>query len=368
MIRSKKVKLVSFNKLPYYFSVLFISFCFLISIFCYFIIPDKTANANTMNLSIQSMKPGFSVRMLTVPNFETKTLKSFFFGLNKPLEQYPINDYWFSNDSINIKLFNKFKEPNEIKSFPLSVFDMSIDSNVLNNVQNIRDKISNKYITQHKFNFGTDLYGRDLFSRVLLGTRVSLSIGIMAVIISTFLGLFFGSLGGYYGGIVDKIVVYIINVFWSIPTLLLVIAISLSLGKGFWQVYIAIGFSVWVDVARLVRGKVISEKNKDYISASRILGFNNLYFISYHIIPNILGPLLIIAAANFASSILLESGLSFLGIGTQPPLPSWGYMIKENYQYIILGNAYLALIPAIFLVFLVSSFMFLSNYYSDKKI
>ena len=117
-----------------------------------------------------------------------------------------------------------------------------------------------------------------------------------------------------------------------------------------------------------MRGKVISEKNKDYISASRILGFNNLHIIFYHIIPNILGPLSIIAAANFASSILLESGLSFLGIGTQPPLPSWGYMIKENYQYIILGNAYLALIPAIFLVFLVSSFMFLSNYYSDKKI
>ena len=216
--------------------------------------------------------------------------------------------------------------------------------------------------------FGTDTLGRDLFSRVLLGTRVSLSIGIMAVLISTFIGLFFGSLGGYYGGLIDKIVVYIINVFWSIPTLLLVIAISLSLGKGFWQVYIAIGFSVWVDVARLVRGKVISEKNKDYISASKILGFNNFRIIVSHILPNITGPILIIAAANFASSILLESGLSFLGIGTQPPLPSWGYMIKENYQYIILGNAYLALTPAICLVLLVSSFMFISNYHSEKKL
>ena len=189
----------------------------------------------------------------------------------------------------------------------------------------------------------------------------------MAVLISTVLGLFFGCLGGYFGGTIDKIVVYIINVFWSIPTLLLVIAISLSLGKGFWQVYIAIGFSVWVDVARLVRGKVISEKAKDYIVASKILGFNNFRIIIFHIVPNILGPLLIIAAANFASSILLESGLSFLGIGTQPPVPSWGYMIKENYQYIILGNAYLAFIPAFFLVLLVSSFMFLSNYYSEKK-
>ena len=174
-------------------------------------------------------------------------------------------------------------------------------------------------------------------------------------------------MGGFFGGIIDKIVVYTINVFWSIPTLLLVIAISLSLGKGFWQVYIAIGFSVWVDVARLVRGKVKSEKAKDYILASKILGFNNFSIIISHILPNILGPIMIIAAANFASSILLESGLSFLGIGTQPPVPSWGYMIKENYQYIILGNAYLALIPALFLVLLVSSFMFLSNFYSDIK-
>ena len=115
----------------------------------------------------------------------------------------------------------------------------------------------------------------------------------MAVLISTVLGLFFGCLGGYFGGTIDKIVVYIINVFWSIPTLLLVIAISLSLGKGFWQVYIAIGFSVWVDVARLVRGKVISEKAKDYIVASKILGFNNFRIIISHIVPNILGPLLI---------------------------------------------------------------------------
>ena len=189
----------------------------------------------------------------------------------------------------------------------------------------------------------------------------------MAVIISTLIGLFFGSIGGYFGGVSDKIIMYILNVFWSIPTLLLVIAISLSLGKGFWQVYVAIGFSVWVDVARLVRGQIISEKENDYVLASKILGFNNFKIILNQILPNIKGPILIIAAANFASSILLESGLSFLGIGTQPPIPSWGYMIKENYQYIVLGNAYLALIPALFLVLLVSSFLFLSNYYSNRN-
>jgi len=363
-----KVDYKSFNNIPYYFSSSFIIICFFVSIFSFFIIPDKTINANTMNLSIQSMKPGFNVMILTVPNFERKTIKSYFFGLNKPTEQYPIKDYWFSNDSINFTLYNKFEDNIEIKSIHLDKFKKISKYNVQNNVLITKSEVINNFIINKKFLFGTDIYGRDLFSRVLLGTRVSLSIGIMAVLISTLIGLFFGSIGGYYGGLIDKIVVYIINVFWSIPTLLLVIAISLSLGKGFWQVYIAIGFSVWVDVARLVRGKVISEKNKDYITASKILGFNNFKIIISHILPNITGPILIIAASNFASSILLESGLSFLGIGTQPPLPSWGYMIKENYQYIILGNAYLALTPAICLVLLVSSFMFLSNYYSEQKL
>ena len=324
---------------------------------------DKTKNANTMNLNIQSLKPGFKVQTLYLPSKKNKKLSEYLFGTDYSIEQYAMRNYHFSSDSIHFTLYSKYENYNEKLSISLDRFK----NNIQNGVQDIESYILDNFIEEKIFYFGTDLYGRDLFSRVILGTRVSFSIGLMAVLISTILGLFFGCLGGYFGGTIDRIVVYIINVFWSIPTLLLVIAISLSLGKGFWQVYIAIGFSVWVDVARLVRGKVISEKAKDYIVASKILGFNNFRIIISHIVPNILGPLLIIAAANFASSILLESGLSFLGIGTQPPVPSWGYMIKENYQYIILGNAYLALIPAFFLVLLVSSFMFLSNYYSEKK-
>ena len=314
-----------------------------------------------MNLNIQSVKPGFKVQTLSLPSKKSKKLSEYIFGTDYSNEQFAIKNYYFSSDSIYFTLYSKYEDYSDELSISLDRY------NVPSNVHDINSYIVNNFISEKKYHFGTDLYGRDLFSRVILGTRVSFSIGLMAVLISTLLGLFFGCLGGYFGGLTDKIVVYIINVFWSIPTLLLVIAISLSLGKGFWQVYIAIGFSVWVDVARLVRGKVISEKAKDYIVASQILGFNNFRIILTQIIPNILGPILIISAANFASSILLESGLSFLGIGTQPPVPSWGYMIKENYQYIILGNAYLALIPAFFLVLLVSSFMFLSNYYSESK-
>ena len=363
MISSNLFSKFSFSNIPYYFSFFFIGICFIFSIFSYLIIPDKTKNANTMNLNIQSVKPGFKVQILSLPKKKNIKLSEYVFGTDYSIEQYAIENYRFSSDSVYFTLYSKYEDYNDELSISLD----SYVNNVQNNIQDIKSHIVDNYISEKKFYFGTDLYGRDLFSRVILGTRVSFSIGIMAVLISTFLGLFFGCLGGYFGGITDKIVLYIINIFWSIPTLLLVIAISLSLGKGFWQVYIAIGFSVWVDVARLVRGKVISEKTKDYIVASKILGFNNLRIVIDHILPNIIGPILIIAAANFASSILLESGLSFLGIGTQPPVPSWGYMIKENYQYIILGNAYLALIPAFFLVLLVSSFMFLSNYYSERK-
>jgi peptide/nickel transport system permease protein len=173
--------------------------------------------------------------------------------------------------------------------------------------------------------------------------------------------MFIGLISGFYGGYIDKISMMIINIFWSIPTLLLVIAFSLALGKGFWQVYVAVGLTMWVEVARVVRGQVISEKNKDYITATKVLGFSDFRVFYYHLIPNIIGPILIISAANFASAILIESGLSLLGIGTQPPMPSWGSMIKDNYQYIILGKEYLAIIPGLAIMLLVTSFMFLGN-------
>ena len=190
---------------------------------------------------------------------------------------------------------------------------------------------------------------------------MSLSIGFISVLISLIIGLSIGMIGGYYGGFVDRFIMAIINIFWSIPTLLLVIAVSIALGKGFWQVYVAVGLTMWVELARVVRGQVISEKNKDYIIATKVLGFSDLRIFIKHLLPNILGPILIVCAANFASAILIESGLSFLGIGTQPPVPSWGSMIKDNYQFIILGKGYLAFIPGLSIMLLVTSFMFLGN-------
>tara|TARA_B100001094_G_scaffold47745_1_gene43067 strand:+ start:4782 stop:5852 length:1071 start_codon:yes stop_codon:yes gene_type:complete len=340
-----------------YFGVLlslaFIFFCLLISVFSYFIIPDDSQYSNQMHLPIHSMPPGFKATILEIPDFKNKKesyLSNKFFGNKNPNKEILVKNYNFKESGINYVNYNDEKIFLNYNIFPNSLS---------------KKEIKTQYIKVRKFIFGTDSFGRDVFGRIVLGTRVSLSIGFIAVIISLLIGLSLGMLGGYYGGFIDKVIMIIINIFWSIPTLLLVIAISIALGKGFWQVYIAVGLTMWVEVARLVRGQVISEKNKDYIVATKVLGYSDLRIFIKHLLPNILGPILIICAANFASAILIESGLSFLGIGTQPPIPSWGSMIKDNYQFIILGKAYLAFIPGISIMLLVTSFMFLGNNLTD---
>lgn len=174
-----------------------------------------------------------------------------------------------------------------------------------------------------------------------------------------------GAVAGYFGGKIDAIIMWIINVTWSIPTLLLVIAITLALGKGFWQVFIAVGLTMWVEVARVVRGQVMSVKQMQYVTAARALGFTDYRIITKHILPNIMAPVIIISAANFAGAILIESGLSFLGIGAQPPMPSWGGIIKDHYSYIVLGKPYLAIIPGLAIMSLVTAFMLVGNALRD---
>jgi peptide/nickel transport system permease protein len=222
-----------------------------------------------------------------------------------------------------------------------------------------------EYITTQKFILGTDSQGRDLLSRLLVGSRVSLSIGFVAVFISLVVGIFFGAIAGYYGGKVDAFVMWLVNIIWSIPTLLLVIAITLALGKGFWQVFVAVGLTMWVEVARVVRGQVMSIRQMQFVTAARALGYRNSRIIFNHILPNSMAPVIVISAANFASAILVESGLSFLGLGAQPPIPSWGGMIKDHYNYIILGKPWLALAPGIAMLLLVLAFMMAGNALRD---
>jgi len=181
---------------------------------------------------------------------------------------------------------------------------------------------------------GTDRQGRDMLSRLILGTRISLGIGLVAVFISVLVGVTLGSLAGFFSGKVDYIITWFMTVVWSIPQIMLVIAISLALGRGVLVAFIAVGLTTWVDIARLVRGEIMAIKEKQYIEASRALGLSNFKIVFKHILPNLFGPLIVVISSNFASAILTEAGLSFLGLGAQPPTPSWGMMVYEGKNYI----------------------------------
>ena len=335
------------------FSFAYIIIVGILAVFAYFVMPDNTRHANQMHLAIHSKQPGFKVKMLTLPSnikAEQSNLDILFFGLQSTDTEIPISSYSISNNSIAYIEYPGDKLSSAQKTYKYNGF----------NKVNLEDLIVKK-----KFLLGTDKYGRDLLSRVLVGARVSFFIGFVAVIISLIIGLTLGSIAGYYGGKIDAIIMWFINVTWSIPTLLLVIAITLALGKGFWQVFIAVGLTMWVEVARVVRGQIISVKEKQYVTAAKALGFNNFRIITKHIIPNIMAPVIVISAANFAAAILIESGLSFLGIGAQPPMSSWGAMIKDHYSYIILGKPYLALIPGLCIMSLVMAFMIVGNTLRD---
>jgi peptide/nickel transport system permease protein len=207
---------------------------------------------------------------------------------------------------------------------------------------------------------GTDRFGRDMLSRLIIGARVSLLVGLVSVIISLFIGTLIGMAAGYYGGRTDSILSWLIAVFWSIPTLLIALGLSFAFGKGLWQVLLATGLSTWVEVARVVRGQTLQLRQKEFILSSIITGFKPFYIMRKHILPNLKGTLTVMATTNFAAAILLESGLSFLGLGLAPPTPSWGMMVKEHLGNLVLDNAYLALVPGLAIMALVMAFNLMS--------
>lgn len=328
-----------------------------LAVFAYVLAPDNSKNANQMHLTIHSKPPGFEVKMLKIPLEENQKLKfsDYFFGHNNQFAEIPLQNYRMSNDTLYYREYSE-----EFDGLP----EKSIHLNVFKGYNSIEKAVQDCITTQKSY-LGTDKYGRDLLSRMLVGSRVSLSIGFVAVFISLVVGIFFGALGGYYGGKTDAFVMWLVNVIWSIPTLLLVIAITLALGKGFWQVFVAVGLTMWVEVARVVRGQIISVKEMQFVTAARALGFSDFRIIKNHILPNIMAPVIVISAANFASAILVESGLSFLGLGAQPPVPSWGGMIKDHYNYIVLGKPYLALVPGMAIMFITLAFMMTGNAIRD---
>ena len=298
----------------------------LLSIFGFAIISDKSKFANDMNLQIATLKPLSKLDFILIDDKKIY-IKEGSILINKK-----------NGDLISFEKFGN----NEKFIFSSSSFG----------IENIQSQF---------FLMGTDKFGRDFFSRIIYGMKVSLTIGFLSVLISLAIGIFLGSISGFYGGSIDKAIMWLINVTWSIPTLLLVIAISLAIGKGFNQVFIAIGLTMWVDVARIVRGQFMSLKEKEFVEAGEVLGYKSSRLIVKHILPNILSTILVISTANFSAAILLESGLSFLGLGAQPPVPTWGSMLRDHYYFIFMDKSYLAIIPGLFIMTLVLSFINLGN-------
>lgn len=361
----------------------------LISILGYLITPDQTPYANDQKPELHIKEPGFSVKMLAVKkNEEVKPSNIFstmLFGKNEAYSYFTIHDFNFKGKDVIVEEFtgNKDNKGATVSTFNVADVVYAIDTKypivydslrmqlsfyevgnprvIQRSVAELKEIIKKEHVVNRSFLLGTDLLGRDLLSRLLIGTRISLSVGLVSVIISIFIGILLGAIAGYYRGKTDSAIMWLINVVWSIPTLLLVIAITLVLGKGILQVFIAVGLTMWVDVARIVRGQILSIREKEFVEAGRALGFRNMRIILRHILPNVMGPVVVMAASNFASAILTEAGLSFLGIGAQPPVPSWGEMTNAHHGYILMDKAYLAFIPGIAIMILVLAFMLVGN-------
>ena len=330
-------------------SMIFICLVILVAILGYLITPDSTPYANDQHLELGLKKPGFSVYMAGLKEVTTGKHPGVFStmvnGCQNEAKQTPVRSWMVRHNWFYYIEYDAVSGVSEaVRAVPLARVTLPVKT---------------------RFWFGTDRFGRDFLSQLMIGTRVSLSVGLISVVISLLIGLTLGAIAGYYRGAVDSFIVWLINVVWSIPTLLLVIAITFALGKGFWQVFIAVGLTMWVEVARVVRGQILSIREKEFVEAARALGFSDFRIIFHHILPNVMAAVIVISAANFASAILTEAGLSFLGLGVQPPVPSWGSMIKENYGYIVLDYAYLAILPGIAIMLVVLAFMLIGNALRD---
>ncbi|MCU0416820.1 MAG: ABC transporter permease [Cytophagaceae bacterium] len=374
------------------FGLAIIAVAHIIAFLGYLIMSDQTPNANDGALSIKKQGPGFKAtilkeyksREIVEENFFTKA----FFGQESPYTIEAVDTFYLKGDSVYYRIHGENYWETKLTLTMVEPLYQDDDKSLCSDkscvyritgetiqyihmdgktLQQTKKELETKFyannVETRYYPLGTDKKGRDMLSRLLFGTRISLSIGFISVIISMVVGIVLGAIGGFFGGFIDKALMWLLTVTWSIPGIMLVIAISLALqSKGIWVAFVAVGLTMWVEVARVVRGQIIGIKEKLYVEAAKALGISNMRIIFYHILPNMIGPLIVIATSNFASAILIESGLSFLGLGVQPPMPSWGMMVSEGYHSNWSdGGWYLVFFPSMCISVLVLAFNLFGN-------
>lgn len=328
-------------------AALYLMASILLAIFGYAVAPDNAPDANTQLSATTHAHPGTTVHLLALKPIQQQPpsgcIKRLLNGT--PLPYTPVviapESLRMSNDSIWVA-------PVDQPSAAFAVHQAALWN-------------KHRPVVVRTFWLGSDAYGRCILSRLILGFRVSLSVGTLAVGVALVIGVCMGALGGYAGGRTDDVVMLVLNVVWSVPTLLLVFAVVMALGRSVWVVFVAVGLTLWVDVARLVRGQMISLRNQPFAEAAYNLGLPPWRIILQHLMPNLIGPLLVVLSGCFATAILLESGLSYLGFGVQPPTPSWGSLLNENYGLALTGQWIPALAPALTIALTVWAFYALGD-------
>lgn len=355
----------------------------MVAVFGSYLRPDSSQFASTQNRSLAKLKPLTRVQFLKYRMNKPLSKKGWRErihngGIESDFVYYPYDKLSMSGNSVTIDFRGRSRtyqmadilyaiDPITVESIGQSTSTAFTFVDIDNNSQAtttraMTSEIEGENLVSKTFLFGTDALGRDVLSRLMAGSAVSLSVGFFAVCASVFLGLMIGLFAGYFGGIVDRMLSWSMNLFWSVPAILLVVSVTIALGTGVQALIIGIALVLWVEMAQVVRHTVLSIRLKDFVKALRLMGLSHFKILFKHIIPGLMGPIAVLASTSFAEAIMLEAGLSFLGIGVQPPQPSWGNMIRDSYGYIIAGDsAFLAIIPSTALIVLILSFVFVSN-------